>query len=167
MSAPKRQKLYLIIAIVVIILAATVVYSKFFATVERKVYFANEQAAYLAVESRQVKKNNLYSNLIKELIKGPKSDNLIATIPPQTKLLGVEIKNKTLLVNFSQELKKEHWGGTAGETMTVYSIVNTLAQSDEIEQVKILIAGAEIETLAGHMELSRPLSFNAKIISSK
>ncbi|MFO7819900.1 MAG: GerMN domain-containing protein, partial [Halanaerobacter sp.] len=163
----KSQQLYLMISILIIILVATVVYSKFFATVERRVYFANEQAASLVTESRQVKKDKLYSNLIKELIKGPQSDDLVATIPPQTKLLGVEVKDKTVLVNFSQELKKEHWGGSAGETMTVYSIVNTLAQSDEIEQVKILIDGAEIETLAGHMELGKPLSFNDEIIRSK
>ena len=162
-----KHLLYLIILILAIILLSTLIYSKFFATIESKVYFANNQASYLIAETREVKKNKLYFNLIEELIKGPSSDDLVATIPPQANLLGVEIKNKTALVNFSKDLKTSHWGGTAGETMTIYSVVNTLAQFNEIDNVKILIAGEEIETLAGHMELTKPLPFNSRIIKSE
>ena len=41
--------------------------------------------------------------------------------------------------------------------MTVYSIVNTLAELPEIEMVRFLIEGEEIETLAGHLDLSEPV----------
>ncbi|MBM7556915.1 GerMN domain-containing protein [Halanaerobacter jeridensis] len=167
MADKNKYVLYIVISILALILLSTLIYSKFFATIESKVYFANNQASYLIAQTREVKKKRLYFNLIQELIKGPSSDDLVATIPPQAKLLGVEVKNKTALVDFSKELKTSHWGGTAGETMTVYSVVNTLAQFNEIDKVKILIEGEEIETLAGHMELSKPLPFNSKIIKSE
>ena len=164
MDDKKSALLYAIIIFLVIVLFSILIYSKFFATVQTKVYFANQQASYLVAKDKEVKKNNLYSNLVKDLIQGPTADDLVATIPPQTKLLGITIKDKIAVVNFSKELKESHWGGTAGETMTVYSVVNTLAQFNEVDKVKILIAGEEIETLAGHMELTQPLAFNSKII---
>ena len=159
--------LYLIIFILVISLASILIHSKFFATIKTKVYFANSQAAYLKPEIREVKKDQLYHNLIQELIAGPQQKNLIATIPPQTELLGIKVENSIAKVNFNQALVEQHWGGTAGETMTVYSIVNTLTQFNDLDKVKILIEGQEIETLAGHMELSDPISFNSKIIKSE
>ena len=167
MDDKKNVLLYAIITILVVVLLSILIYTKFLATIQSKVYFADQQASYLIAKNKTVKKNSLYNNLIKELIKGPTGEDLVATIPPQTKLLGVEVKDKTAVVNFSKELKETHWGGTAGETMTVYSVVNTLAQFNEIDKVKILIEGQEIETLAGHMELSQALSFNSTIIKSE
>lgn len=167
MEEKRNILLYAIIIVLVIVLVSIVIHSKFFSTVQTKVYFANQQASYLIAKDKDVKKNNLYSNLIEDLIQGPAGDDLVATVPPQTQLLGIEINDKIAIVDFSKELKESHWGGTAGETMTVYSIVNTLAQFNEIDKVKILIAGEEIETLAGHMELSQPLAFNSKIIKAE
>ena len=48
--------------------------------------------------------------------------------------------------------------------MTVYSIVNSLTQFEDIEKVQILIAGEEIETLAGHMDLAYPLERDESLI---
>jgi len=167
MDDKKNLLLYATIFIVSIVLFIFLIYSQFFATIDTKVYFSNSQAAYLIPERREVKKNQLYSNLIQELIAGPNSEELNKTIPPQTELLGVRVKDKIARVDFSQELMDDHWGGTAGETMTVYSIVNTLTQFNSVDQVQILIAGQQVETLAGHIELSQPISFNSQIIKSE
>ena len=49
--------------------------------------------------------------------------------------------------------------------MTIWSIVNTLVLNvPEIEAVKILIGGGEAETLAGHIDLSRPLRANMPLV---
>jgi hypothetical protein len=49
------------------------------------------------------------------------------------------------------------------EQATVYSIVNSLTYNlPEIRQVKILIGGAEVETLAGHC-LLLPLAMDLSI----
>jgi spore germination protein GerM len=167
MDDKKNLLLYVTIFIVSIVLFIFLIYSQFFATIDTKVYFSNSQAAYLMPEKREVKKNQLYSNLIQELIAGPNSGELTKTIPSQTELLGVRVKDNVARVDFSQALMSNHWGGTAGETMTVYSIVNTLTQFNSIDQVQILIAGQKIETLAGHIELSQPISFNSQLIKSE
>jgi hypothetical protein len=44
------------------------------------------------------------------------------------------------------------------ELASIYSVVNSLTQNvSGINRVQILIEGAEAETLAGHIDLSRPL----------
>ncbi|MGM0369797.1 MAG: GerMN domain-containing protein [Bacillota bacterium] len=167
MDDRKTILLYATIFILSTVLFIFLIYSQFFATIDTKVYFSDSQAAYLLPEKREIKKNQLYSNLIQELIAGPNSEDLNQTIPPQTELLGVRVKDNIARVDFSQELMSDHWGGTAGETMTVYSIVNTLTQFNSIDKVQILIAGKKVETLAGHMELNQPISFNSQIIKSE
>ena len=42
--------------------------------------------------------------------------------------------------------------------MLVGSIVNTLTEFPEVQKVRILIDGAPVETLSGHMDLSEPLA---------
>jgi hypothetical protein len=51
--------------------------------------------------------------------------------------------------------------------LTVYSIVNTaVANLDGIERVQILVEGKEVETLAGHLDLSKPLLPDMKWMSA-
>ena len=41
--------------------------------------------------------------------------------------------------------------------MLIGSIVNTLTDFPEVKKVQILIDGASVETLSGHLDLSEPL----------
>lgn len=159
----KRYILFAVIGVLILFF----IYSNFLATEEVKLYFSGPQAQYLVPEQRQVSVNNLAYNVVKELVKGPNQESLGVTIPPQTKLLKVEVEDKLAKVNFSKELVDNHWGGSTGEMMTVYSIVNTLTSLSNIEQVKILVSGNELQTLAGHLELRDPLKFNKRLIESK
>ena len=60
----------------------------------------------------------------------------------------------TAYVDFSNPLAANHLGGIVNEQATIYSIVNSLTYNlKEIRQVQILVAGAEKETLAGHLLL--------------
>lgn len=61
-------------------------------------------------------------------------------------------------VDFDQAFHDFAGGGTLGELHAVYGVVATLVESfPEIRAVQILIEGQEVETLAGHVDLSRPL----------
>ncbi len=157
--------LYGILIVGIIVLAVTLIYPNFLATKEVKIYFSGHQAQYLVSESRQLRVNSLPTKLIKELIAGPESEKLGTTIPDGTELLNVKLEDKLATVNFSQELTENHWGGTTGEMMTVYSIVNTLTQLDEIEEVQVLVEGKKIETLAGHLDLRNPLGADKSLIN--
>ena len=130
-------------------------------------YFSDQNAQFLKPETRTITSDSLYKDTLKELIKGPENNNLNKTIPAGVKVLDISINNNVALINFNQALIENHWGGSTGERMTVYSIVNTMTQFDEINQVKIIVEGTDIETLVGHMDLSRPLKKNNKIIDQK
>ena len=70
-------------------------------------------------------------------------------------------------VDFSKELKTKHWGGSTGESMTIMSIVNSLTELPGIEKVQILIEGQKEDTLAGHWDLSSPISRDESIIGKE
>jgi len=134
------------------------------------VYFGDFQAEYLVPEKHTVKTKDdtnphlLAEIVINELIAGPYDKSLNPTIPPETRLLSIEIKDKIAYVDFSPELKTNHWGGTAGETMTITSIVNTLTELENIDKVQILIEGEKQDSLAGHWYIGDPLERDEKII---
>ncbi len=78
--------------------------------------------------------------IVKELMKGPKKDNLSTVIPTSIKLLGVEVSNGTAFVNFSQE---GLFGGSMEEYFTVNQIVGSLLELNNIDRVQFLIDGGK------------------------
>lgn len=128
-------------------------------------YFSDDQAEYLIPETRHVEKSDsIAKTALEELIKGPKESDLHATVPPETSVLGVDIEKDTAYANFSKELVDKHWGGSTGELMTITSIVNTLTEFENIKKVQILVEGKVVETIAGHLDVSRPLTRDETVI---
>ncbi len=134
--------------------------------VELTLYFSTPDAMYLQGEKREIEKSNIYQNTMNELIVGPNDSNLHRTIPENTKILDIEIEDKIAKLNFNNAIIEEHWGGSTGERLTVYSIVNTMTQFEEIDKVFFLIEGETVESLAGHMDLSIALEKNIDIIKN-
>lgn len=61
-------------------------------------------------------------------------------------------------VDLSLEASSRHPGGSSTELLTVYAIVNAVtANLPDVQRVQILIDGREADTLAGHVDLRRPL----------
>ena len=125
-------------------------------------YFSDDQAMYLQGEKRMVtvekgqEAQQIPVAVVDELIAGPTDKNLYPTIPPEAKLLDIKIEAGIAYVNFSEELRTKHSGGSTGEIMTVSSVVNSLTELDGIEAVQILINGETQETLVGHLDISGP-----------
>jgi spore germination protein GerM len=132
-------------------------------------YFSEREGEYLIGEKREILKRSEVKEEAKEtiveLIKGPKG-KLIPTLPHQTKLLSLQFDEEGVAkVNFNKALSKDHPGGSSGEMMTVYSIVNSLTLNfPQIKRVQILIEGKAIETIAGHLSLKQPVSSNRELI---
>ncbi len=60
-------------------------------------------------------------------------------------------------LDLSQELVSNHPGGSSAEELTVFSLSQTLiANFPAVKTVKILVEGREIQTLAGHLDLTIP-----------
>ena len=137
---------------------------------EITLYFGDDQAMYLIPEKRVVsveekaKDEKLIAVIVNELIAGPKDQNLRPTIPPETKLLSVEINNKVANINFTEEIRTKHWGGSSGETMTITSLVNSVTELGNIEKVQFLIEGEIPDSLIGHWYTGEPIERNTEII---
>lgn len=130
-------------------------------------YFADQNGEYLQAEKREIAMvPGLARATVEELIKGPKGKGMTKTIPEGTRLLDISIDKGVCRVDLSRQFRDNHWGGSSGEILTVYSLVNTLTQFDTVEKVEILVEGRKIDTLAGHMDLSVPVMRNAAIIKN-
>ena len=142
---------------------------------ERKIvtlYFSEEEENYLTGEKREIlNKGNAQEEakeMIHELIKGPKG-KLIRTLPPRTKLLGLQIDDRGVArVNFDKTLSQDHPGGSSAEIMTVYSIVNSLVLNfPQIKGVQILIEGERGRSLTGHLALDHPILSKTDLIKKE
>ncbi len=134
---------------------------------EVKLYFVSEDGKLLSEERVAIKKGTLTGEIggvIEGLMKGS-SGSLERTIPVGARLLGVKVRGKTALIDFSGHIKTKHWGGSIAELLTVYSIVNAVTVNfKQIEKVQILIEGERFDTLSGHISIDKPLGPDAKMI---
>lgn len=131
--------------------------------VEVTLYFANkeyvetgdESLEKLIAEKRTVEygDTSLEETVVKELIKGPESEELSTIIPQSINLLGIEVADGTAFVNFSQE---GLYGGSMQEGFTISQIVNSLLELDSVDRVQFLIDGEKAESLMGHISIMDP-----------
>lgn len=135
-----------------------------------RLYFASPDADYLKVEARRILREERMTDeakaLVEELIRGPQG-NLDPTLPPETQLRELYIvpEEKCVYLDFNQAFRANHPGGSAGELLTIYSLVNTLIDNLEgIERVQILVGGETIETLAGHIDITNSLLQNNAMV---
>ena len=126
--------------------------------VEVNLYFSDSQAMYLIPEKRKISQvPSLTRQAVIELIKGPENSDFYPTIPVGTQVNEVYIVDDIAYLDLSEEIFKNHPGGSSGELMTIYSIVNTLTEIPLIKGVQILVEGNEMKSLAGHIDISMPL----------
>jgi len=90
------------------------------------------------------------------------AEPLVSAVPPGTRLRTLFVTDRgEAFVDFSSELVTRHSGGSTDEMLTVYTIVDVLtANLPAVTSVQLLVEGKQIETLAGHVDLSRPLVKN-------
>ena len=89
---------------------------------------------------------------------------LASAVPDGTTLRAIFVTERgEAFVDLSREVSEGHSGGSLEELFTVYAIVNALTMNlPAITAVQILVEGREVDTLAGHVDLRRPLERNLK-----
>jgi len=124
-----------------------------------KVYYPDDNGMKLIAETRTVEttQDGKYKTAMESLLSGTKAKGVITIIPKKTKLKSVAVKDGIATVDFSEDLVKNFAGGSTGEEMLVGSIVNTLTEFPEVKSVQILLEGKKVDSLAGHLDTSKPL----------
>lgn len=89
------------------------------------------------------------------------------TVPADAALLGFYIlPDGTAIADFSDSLASEAPSGILSESMAMDSIVRTLETNvPGLRRLKILIHGQEVETLAGHVDLTGFFDLNSPPIA--
>lgn len=136
-------------------------------TVQMTLYFAQKGTNYLDTEKRVVslKENDIVERVIlNELISGPTTENLVKTIPADTKVLSVETKDSVCYVNLSREFIDKFSGTQNEELLAVYSIVNSLTELKNIKSVQFLVKGEKVE-MFGHVIFNEPFTKDDAIVA--
>ncbi|MFW6140921.1 MAG: GerMN domain-containing protein [Acidobacteriota bacterium] len=131
-------------------------------TKEMVLFFVSEEDDLLRKEEREMPidstKEHQVERLIQELILGSE-EGWLSPFPPETKVKGIYVtKNRIAYIDFSSEFQTGHPSGSSAEISTIFSVVNSITYNfKSIKKVFILVDGTEQETLAGHIDLRRPL----------
>ena len=98
-----------------------------------------------------------------ELLDGPNVSRLSPPVPYAASLEAVFVdENGVAYVNLTAPL-----AGSSTELMLAYGVVNSIILNcPEISAVQILFGGHEVDTLTGHLDLSKPLVLNRRFIAS-
>jgi len=89
-------------------------------------------------------------------------DTELRTLPPDAVLLAFYLMpDGTAIADFSEALATSIPSGIVSEQLAVNSITRTLeANVPQVQRLKILIHGQEMETLAGHLDLTMAFVVN-------
>jgi hypothetical protein len=101
--------------------------------------------------------------VLNTLLAGP-VDSELRTLPPDAVLLAFYLlPNGTAIADFSEALATATPSGLQSEQMAVDSITRTLESNvPRVQRLKILIHGQEVETLAGHLDLTGTFLVNTR-----
>jgi germination protein M len=91
---------------------------------------------------------------------------LMPVVPSGAALRSFYISERgEAFVDLGPEIVRAHPGGSAAEQLTLYAIVNAVAANlPAVATVQVLVEGKEVDTLAGHVDIRRPLRRNDAIL---
>lgn len=127
-----------------------------------KLFYISQDGQRLAAVDREVPFAEATADQARRLLEAELAappEPLAPAIPPGTRLRQVYVTDRgEAYVDFSRELMTAHPGGSLNELLTVHAIVNVLTTNlPAIDAVQVLVEGREVETLAGHVDIRRPL----------
>jgi spore germination protein GerM len=99
-------------------------------------------------------KEDKHIEALEALFAGPPEGlGLINIFPVGTGVRNFTLKDGAAVIDLNQRAARLNVG-SQGEALAVASIVDTLTKFPDVYQVKILIEGKEVESLAGHVDLT-------------
>src|SRR5262245_40268937 len=133
--------------------------------IKARLFYVNESGTKLTGVERDVAYAENAAEQAHEIVAaqvGQVAEPLVSAVPAGTALRALFLTDHgQAFVDLSREFAVAHPGGTVNELLTVYTIVNVVtANLPAITSVQVLVDGKEVDTLAGHVDLRRPLAKN-------
>ena len=95
----------------------------------------------------------------------PPPSPYISAIPAGTTLRAFYVTDKGDAFVDLSGISTGHPGGSLTELLTVYAIVNAVtANLPAVQRVQILVDGKEVDTIAGHVDIRRPLARDTSLV---
>jgi sporulation and spore germination protein len=87
-------------------------------------------------------------------------------VPKGTTLRAFYVSDRgDAFVDLSGDVVSAHPGGSLTELLTVYAIVNAVtANLPAVQRVQLLVEGKEVDTIAGHVDVRRPLDPDSTLV---
>lgn len=128
-------------------------------------YFTNAEGNVLTEESRRLYYSSnvsLEQVIVEQLIKGPRTEICYATLPVETKVMGVTVVDKICYVNFDKTFAESAL--SVQEQIPIYSIVNSIIENCSVNKVQISIDGESDIIFRETMKLSELYKMNRDLI---
>jgi spore germination protein GerM len=138
--------------------------------IRARLFYVDEQGTGLRAVEQEVLYGENTAEQARRIVEAqiaPAPAPHVSAIPPGTTLRTVFFtKGGDIYVDLSADLQTNHPGGTTNETLTVYALVSALTSNlPAVTGVQILVEGKEVDTLAGHLDLRRPIEQDLKWVT--
>jgi len=100
--------------------------------------------------------------VMEQLIGGPEGNEANPTINPATKVINVTVNDGTCYVNLDQTFLTQVY--TVSSEVTIYSIVNSLVELDNVNKVQILVNGESEISYRESISLNAALGRNLDLV---
>jgi len=133
--------------------------------IKARLFYVADDGSRLTSVERDVAYGEGTAGQAREIVNAqiaPVAAPLLSAVPPGTTLRALFVTaHGDAYVDLSREIVAAHSGGSLDELLTVYTIVNALTVNlPAVSAVQVLVDGKEVDTLAGHVDLRRPLAKN-------
>lgn len=135
---------------------------------EFTLYFANKKGDKLVREETSVRYNSntsLEKLIVEQLIEGPQTEGAYPTVPENTQILGVSVKDGICYVNLDETFLTASYN--IDPRLTIYSLVNSIVGNGSAGKVQILVNGETDLSYQESVDISKPLSLNSDLIEEE
>jgi spore germination protein GerM len=133
--------------------------------IKARLFYVAEDGAHLTGVEREIAYGEGTVAQAREIVAAqlaPVAEPLVSAVPAGTALRALFVTDRgDAYVDLSRDVVAAHPGGSTTELLTIYTIVDALTENlPAVRAVQLLVEGKEVDTIAGHIDLRRPLEKN-------
>lgn len=137
--------------------------------VSELLYFPQKNGAGLGFELRELtltEEDDLAETILRSLIAGPESTDLISLMPEGCELFDARVDDGICYVNFSAEFRDGAPADPDRQRLLLYSVVNTMGRLDAVTAVQLLVEDEPLTEFGGQ-STERPVEPDFSLASGQ